>query len=223
MRDFVAGFLAAPAWAQVGMAFFALAFVVMLVGPRLTQRRHARRFTALASAAGMTTTRRDEFTEWFTIAVDGRSFEIRRELRVRGRGSSYRGPSGHLLVTSTKLSGSRWEMHQVDITPGRRLSLFGESPLSTGDPAFDGRFVVMQDGVPVRDGWLDAPTRAAITSFFDTPFATGPVWVQASQLQHIAAAPWVDLDLGALTRFLSAQAELASALERTAGWRGPSS
>ena len=203
------------------MAFFALAFVVMLVGPRLTQRRHARRFTALA--AGMPTTRRDEFTEWFTIDVDRRSFEIRRELRVRGRGSSYRGPSGHLLVTSTKLSGGRWEMHQVDITPERRLSPFGESPLSTGDPAFDRRFVVMQDGVPVRDGWLDAPTRAAITAFFDTPAATGPVWVQAGHLQHIAAAPWVDLDLAALTRFLSAQAELASALERTAGWRGPSS
>lgn len=223
MQDLVAGFLAAPLWAQAGMAFCALAFVVMLVGPRLTQRRYARRFTALASAAGMPTTRRDGFTEWFTIAVDGRSFEVRRELRVRGRGSSDRGPSGHLLVTSTALSGGRWEMHQVDVTPGRKPSAFGESPLSTGDPAFDRRFVVMQDGVPVRDGWLDAPTRAAITAFFDTPAATGPVWVQSSQLQHIATAPWVDLDLAGLTRLLHGQAELASAFERTAGWRGPSS
>ena len=220
MQDLVAGFLAAPLWAQAGMALFGIAVVVTIVGPRLTQRRYARRFGALAAAAGMPTTRRDEFTESFTIAIDGRPFEVRRELRVRGRGSSYRGPTGHLLVTSTALSGGRWQMHGVDITPGRVASLFGEPPVSTGDPSFDSRFVVMQDGVPVRDGWLDAPTRDAITSFFETPVATGPVWVQAGQLQHVAAATWGDLDLAALTRLLRRQAELAGALERTAGWRG---
>ena len=220
MQDLVAGFLAAPLWAQAGMALFALAIVAMLVGPRLTQRRYAAKLAALAAAAGAPTTRRDEFTEWFTIAVDGRPFEVRRELRARGSG--YRGPTGHLLVTSTPLSGSRWEMHEIDITPGRLPSLFGGPRLRTGDPAFDARFVVMQSGVPVRDGWLDAPTRAAVTAFFDTPAATGPVWVQAGQLQHIGGAKWTDLDLAALTGLLRGQASLASALERTGGWRGPS-
>lgn len=221
MDDLVAGFVAAPLWAQIGMGVFALMFVVMLVEPRLKQRRYTAALAALAAAAGAPTTRRDAFTEWFTIAVDGRPFEVRWEFRVRGRGSSsYRGPTGHLLVTATPL-GSRWKTHQIDITPGRVPALFGGPPLRTGDTTFDGRFVVIQDGVPVRDGWLDAPTRAAVTAFFDLPAATGPVWVQDQQLQHIAGATWRTLDLAALTVLLRRQAELATALERTAGWRGP--
>lgn len=219
MDDAIVALLVAPVWAQIGLAFFALAFVVMLVGPGITQRRYAARLKALAAAAGAPTTRRDEFTEWFTIAVEGREFEVRRELRVRNR--SYRGPTGQLLVTSTPLSGSRWKMHQIDITPGRVPSLFRRPTLSTGDAKFDERFVVIQDGVPVRDRWLDAPTRAAVMVFFDTPAATGPVWVQDQQLQHLAGDEWDGLDLEALTGLLRQQAMLATALERTAGWRGP--
>ncbi len=219
MDDAIAAILVAPVWAQIGMAFFALTFVVMLVGPSLSQRRYAAKFASLAAAAAAPTTRRDEFTEWFTIAVDGRSFEVRRELRVRN--SSYRGPTGQLLVTSTPLSGSRWEMHQIDVAPGRVPKIFRRPTLSTGDPAFDGRFVVIQDGVPVRERWLDAPTRAAFVAFFDAPAATGPVWVQDRQLQHLAGDEWVKLDLAALTSLLRQQAILATALERTAGWRGP--
>lgn len=222
MQDLVAGFLAAPLWAQIGMAFFAVMLLVMLVEPRLKQRKYTAALAALAAAAGAPTTRRDQFTEWFTLEVEGRRFEVRREYRVRGRGtSSYRGPTGHLLVTSTPLAGSRWQTHQIDIVPGRVLSFFGGSRFQTGDAAFDGRFVVRQDGVPVRDGWLDTPTRTAVTAFFDQPAATGPIWVQDQQLQHIADATWHTLDLAALTALRRRQAELATALERTAGWRGP--
>jgi len=218
MDDAIAALLVAPVWAQIGLAFFALTFIVMLFGPGFAQRRYAAKLLALAKAAGAPTTRRDEFTEWFTITVDGRTFEVRRELRVRN--SSYRGPTGQLLVTSTPLSGSRWEMHQIDITPGRVPALFRRPTLSTGDAKFDERFLVIQDGVPVRDGWLDAPTRAAIITFFDAPAATGPVWVQDRQFQHIAGDEWAKLDLAALTGLLRQQAKLATALERTAGWRG---
>lgn len=219
MQDLMAGFLSAPLWARIGMVFFAVAFLAMLVEPRWTRRRYAAAFSALASAAGAPTTRRDEFTEWFTLDVEGRPFDVRRELRVRGSG--YRGPTGHLLVTSTPLSGSRWKTHQVDITPGRAPSYFGAPPLATGDTVFDGRFVVMQDGVPVREKWLDPQTRAAVTAFFDQPAATGPVWVQEQRLQHLADATWrKSLDLATLTILLRQQAELAAALERTAGWNG---
>lgn len=223
MDDLIAGFRAAPFWAQVGMAFFAFTFLVMLIEPRIKRRKYATALAALAAAAAAPTTRRDEFTEWFTMTVEGRPFEVRRELRQgSGRGvSSYRGPTGHLLVTSTPLAGSRWATHQVDITPGRVPRFFGGPPLPTGDATFDGRFVVMQDGTPVREGWLDAPTRAAVTAFFDQPAATGPVWVQEQRLQHIAVATWHGLDLAGLTALLRQQAALATALERTAGWRGP--
>ncbi len=220
MDDALAAILAAPPWAQVAMVFFACTFVVMVVEPSLTRRKYASALAALAAAAGATTSRRDEFTEWFTMEVEGRPFEVRREFRARMR-NSYRGPTGHLLVTATPLAGRRWELHQVDIRPGRVSSFFGGRPPSTGDEPFDARFVVMQDGVPVRKGWLDAPTRAAFAAFFDQPAATGPVWVQEQQLQHLADGTWRRLDLAALTSLLHQQAALATALERTAGWRGP--
>jgi hypothetical protein len=223
MDDAVAAVLAAPLWAQIAMALFAATFVVMMVQPRLKRRKVAAVLADLARAAGAPTTRGDEFTEWFTMTVEGRPFEVRREFHSRGgrSGSSYRGPTGHLLVTSTPLAGSRWELHQVDITPGQVPTFFGGPPLPTGDATFDGRFVVMQDGVPVRDGWLDAPTRAAVTAFFDLLAATGPVWVRQQRLQHLAVETWTALDLPGLTALLRQQAALATALERTAGWRGP--
>lgn len=222
MSELIAGLQAAPLWAQIGMALFVLAFLVMLIEPRLKRRKYAAKLTALATAAGAPTTRRDEFTEWFTIEVDRRAFEVRRELRVRGRGTtSYRGPTGHLLITSTPLSGSGWEMHQIDVMPGRLPGFFGPTPLATGDTAFDNRFMTVQDGVPVREGWLDAPTRAALTTFFDAAGVTGRVWVQAQQLQHVAVEPWNVTDWATLHGLLRQQAALATALERTAGWRGP--
>ena len=217
-QELSAGFLAAPLWAQGGMAFFALAFVVMVVSPGVTRRRHAERLAALATAAGASTTRRDAFTEWFTTEVEGRRFEVRRELRSSGRGSSYRGPTGHLLFSTTPLAGSRWKLHQIEILQGRRPKLFGPAPLATGDAGFDARFTLRQDGVPVRDGWLDQPTRAAVTAFFDTPWANGSIWVQEEQLQHIMS-PWVGFYHESLLRLLRQQATLATALERTAAWR----
>ena len=89
-----------------------------------------------------------------------------------------------------------------------------------GDPDFDARFAVWQDGVPVREGWLDAPTRAAVTAFFDGPGVAGPVWAQEGRLTYVAVPP-ARLDEPKLTAILRRQAALASALERTAGWRGP--
>ncbi|MBK7971927.1 MAG: hypothetical protein IPK07_00990 [Deltaproteobacteria bacterium] len=222
-EDVSSGFLAAPLWAQIGMVLFAFTAVVMFVSPSLTRRRYTAKFAALADAAGAPTTRRDEFTEWFAIEADGRRFEVRRELRVRGSGggSSYRGPTGYLLITSTPLAGSRWELHQLEIVPGRLPSIFGAAPLATGDETFDARFLVRQDGDPVREGWLDPATRAAVTAFFDTPGVTGSVWVEARELRHLASAPWTGIDPASLPVLLRQQAALASALERTAGWRGP--
>jgi len=218
-QELSAGVQAMPFWAQIGVGFFVFTFVVMMLSPGVTRRRHAARLAALASAARATTTNRDVFTEWFTTEVEGRRFEVRRELRMRSRGSS-RGPTGQLLVTSTPLAGSRWRIYQMAILPGRLPTFFGPPPLATGDAVFDGRFMLRQDGVPVRDGWLDQPTRAAVTAFFDTPSANGTIWVQEQQLQHIMS-PWIGVDHESLVRLLRQQATLATALEVTAGWRGP--
>lgn len=221
MDELIAGVRDMPTWAQVGLSLFGLALVVMMVEPRVARRRVAAALARLATAFGAATTRRDAFTEWFTVTIEGRPFEVRREYRMRGRAGSYRGPTGHLLVTSTPLAGSRWQAHQVDIAAGRVPSLFGARPHATDDAAFDERFVVMQDGVPVREQWLDAPTRAAVTALFDTPGVTGPVWVQGQHLQVLRPERWSALDATGLTGMLRAQAALAMALERTAGWRGP--
>jgi hypothetical protein len=72
----------------------------------------------------------------------------------------------------------------------------------------------------VREGWLDQPTRAAVTAFFDTPWANGRVWVQEQQLQHLMS-PWAGIEHESLMQLVRQQAALATALERTAGWRGP--
>lgn len=221
MQEMIDGFLVAPFWAQVGMAFFALTFIVMLVEPGVRRRKYAARLRALAAAAGAATTSSDEFTEWFVTTVEGRPFEVRRELRVRSRGSSYRGPTGNLLVTSTPLAGSSWKLHQVDIVPGRVPKFLGGSPRLTGDEAFDSRFLVTQDGMPGRHGWLDATTRAAVTAFFDASADDGRVWVREQRLEYLVADAWRDLEFSTLTATLRQQAALATAFERAGGWRGP--
>lgn len=221
LEEFVAGWREMPGWAQAFVALFALTAVVMFVEPIVRRRRAAARLATLAQTARATVHREDAFTSWFTMTVDGRLFDVRRELRSTSRGSSYRGPSGHLLITSTPLAGPRWQMHQVDVSQARLPRFLRARMPKTGDAAFDGRFVVTEDGLPVRDGWLDAATRTAITAFFDLPTASGPIWVREQQLQHLADDTWLRLDLAALTTLLSRQAALAAALERTAGWRGP--
>lgn len=221
-EDFANGFGAAPLWAQAGMVLFALTAIAMFVAPGVTRRRYAKRFAALAEGLGASTTRGDEFTEWLSVEVNSRRFEVRRELRTRGGGtSSYRGPTGYLLVTSTPLASRRWELHQFEIVQGRLPSIFGAAPLATGDESFDARFLVRQDGDPVRDGWLDAPTRAAVTALFDMPGAAGSLRVEEHALRLLVTEPWDGIDPGSLRALLHQQAALATALERTAGWRGP--
>lgn len=219
--DVVAAVLAAPTWAQIGMAFFALTFVVMVVEPRLLHRRVAARFAALAAASGATVTPgSDQFTESFEVDRAGRRFTVRRELRETTRGSSYRGPRGHLLICATPLSSSRWQGHGVDIAEGGALPFFGSRPFVTGDVVFDKRFTAWQDGEPVRSGWLDAPTRDAVTAFFDGAPLSGSLWVQGGMLEYVAGAP-KGMDATALNKALHAQSAVAHAFERTAGWRGP--
>lgn len=223
MRDAIDGFLAAPLWAQLAMALFALTFVAMIVGPKVTQLRHRRRFAILAQARGARVTPgHDVFTASFQLEHGGRTFTVRRELRSRGGGASYRGPRGHLLVIETPLSSSRWKLHGIDVAQRGALARLGSSPLRTGDAAFDARFTVWQDGVPVRDGWLDATTRAAFSALFDLPALSGggTVWVQEGMLQCIHDTPEA-LDDAGLGAIVEKESDLATALDATAGWRGP--
>lgn len=126
------------------------------------------------------------------------------------------------MVTETPLSGSRWKMHGVDIAQRGALAGLGRTPFRSGDAAFDKRFTVWQDGVPVREGWLDGPTRAAFTAFFDLPSVAGKgtLWVQEGLLQYINDAP-DRLDDAGLTEILDQQVALAVALETTTGRRQP--
>ncbi len=223
MQEAIDAMRVAPAWAQVGIALFVLAFLAMIIGPRLTQRRARKRFAALAQARGARVVPgSDVFTASFSVEQGGRRLTVRRELRSSAGGSSYRGPQGHLVVSETRLSGSRWKMHGVDIARRRALTWLSGATFQSGDAAFDARFRVRQDGVPVREGWLDGPTRAAVTTFFDLPSVAGAgaVWVQEGLLQYVNDTPNA-LDPARLTAILEQQAALAAVLERTAGGRGP--
>lgn len=213
----------APLWARLLVPLFVLAALASAIEKPWRRRRARDAFARLAGALHQPVTTIDWVTETFSLEAARRAFEVRREWHTRHSGagvSSYRGPLGHVLVTSTPLAGSRWELHQVDIAPLAMAARRSGDP-TTGDAEFDARFRVRQDGVPLRDAWLDEPTRAAITTLFDVAGVTGPVWVQAQRLQVLRQEPWFDLDAASLTRALDAQAALALALERTAGWRGP--
>ncbi len=116
-----------------------------------------------------------------SVHRDGRRFTVRRELRDATSGPSYRGPRGHLLMCETPLAHSRWERHGVDIAEEGSLPPIGAAPFITGDATFDRRFTAWQDGEPVREGWLDATVRSAVTAFFDAAPLSGSLWVRAGR------------------------------------------
>ncbi len=222
LTDLVAALAAMPLWAQVFLGLFALAFVVMAVGPSREYRRYRALLEGLATDLGATAARgRDKWPVSFATAVDGRAFTVSYDYRRSGRGGSYRRPGGHLLITSTPLAGNRWALHQVDIIQVSANRLLRALEAKMGAGSSDERFRVVNDGVPVREGWFDADTRAAVNAFYDTTVARGPLGVKEQRLLHIVSAPWGGIDGPALRMLLQRQAAVATAFERTAGWRGP--
>ena len=217
LQDIIAGFQAAPPGAQIAMVLFALAFVSMIVGPSLTRRKHRRHFTTIVRGLDAELPASRDYPFVTRADAAGRSFQLRHDLRTSSRHSSYRGPTGHLLITATRLAGSRWQMHQVDVQPVPKwLSGLASRTRMTGDADFDGRFILREDGLPAREGWLDAPTRQAITHFFATASKPGALWIREGDLQFLTGQPWMDVDAPAVRRLMEAQAVLADALERTA-------
>jgi hypothetical protein len=213
----IAGFQAAPFWAQIAMVFFAFTALVMMTAPSLTRRKHRRHLDDIARGLGQGPSTSRDWPYVVPVNAADRAFEIRYDVRSSGR-NSYRGPTGQLLITATRLAGTRWSMHQVDVKPvGKWLSKLLSGQRTTGDATFDSRFMVRQDGLPAREGWLDAPTRDAITRFFERAPKPGVIWLREGDLQFIMPQPWTDLDGPAVRRLMENQAALAAAFERTAG------
>jgi hypothetical protein len=212
----IAGFLDAPLWAQCAMVGVAILAVVLGLGPAYDRRRYAQRLAALAASAHAPLVRGAAGFCAFSVQSDGRTFEVRHD--YWSTRTTPGGPRGHLLLVSTPLADSRWEMHNVDVrlatAAWRRFA--PAAALASGDPDFDARFLVIQDGVPVRDLWLDAPTRAAITAAFDASSGETRVLVDRGHLVHVTLPRWMGITPSVLPSLLSTQAALASALERTA-------
>ncbi|MEO7156035.1 MAG: hypothetical protein ABI039_00655 [Vicinamibacterales bacterium] len=221
MQEAIDGFWIMPGWVQVAVTLFALTFLAMVFGPKVTQRRARQHFAALAQTRhARVVPGHDVFTASFSVEQAGRTFTVQRELRSTTRGGSYRGPRGHLIVIETPLAHSRWKMHGVDIAQRGALARLGGTPVRSGDAVFDKRFTIWQDGVLVRENWIDGTTRAAVTAFFDLPSiaGAGTVWVQEGRLHYLNDAP-ATLDETGLTAILEQQAALAAALEATASGR----
>ena len=215
MQDAIAGFQAAPFWAQVAMVCFAALAVYMLFESTFSKRKFRNHFNSIARGVGAEPLGRDwPFT--FSTRSNDRTFTVTHDYRGGGKGSSYRGPRGYLLTTSTRLEGSRWPLHQVDVTRVPKfLSRLVSRKRPTGDSDFDSRFIIVEDGLPVRDGWLNADTRKAIASFLADAPLDGRVWIHEGELQYVMADPWKGIDGPAIRALLQRQAVLAAALERT--------
>ena len=116
-------------------------------------------------------------------------------------------------MSATRLAGDRWAMHQVDIAPLEAgLSWLVRNHQRTGDA----RFVVTEEGLAVRDGWLDAGLRQEIARFFEAVPRPGLLWLHEGELLFTMSDPRKGVDAGALRALLQRQAALASGLERTA-------
>ncbi len=219
--DIVTEVAAAPVWAQVAMVVFAILSVMVITAPARQRREFGGKFEQLARGAGVAIARgRTRWPESFALTIDGRTLEVVHDYRSRGGGGSVRGPSGHVLMLRTSLRSPRWEVHGIEIQPGVPAWL-RSGAVSSGDAAFDARFYVRQDGVPVREGWLDPMTTDAVATFYNVAHADGPTWVSAQQLVHVVPPPWEYVLTTSLRQQLRALAGLASALERTAGYRVP--
>jgi hypothetical protein len=217
VQDAIAGFQSAPLWAQIAMGFFACTFLVMLVEPWVSHRRYRRQFDDIVRGLGQQPPRGGSWPFTARTTLGERQFEITYDLRRSGRGSSYRGPRGRLLITTTRLANPKWSMHQIDISRVEGLlSRLASRRRATGDPSFDGRFMVVEDGLPVRDGWLDAEMRTAIARFFDEARLPGVIWIREGELQFLMQDPWTGIDAPAIRALLEHQAALATALARTA-------
>jgi hypothetical protein len=214
MQDAIAGFQAAPFWVQIAMVLFATMAVVSLVGPSVRKRKFRGRFNTIARRLGADPPGGDRpFT--ISLDVDGRTFNVTYDFRGGRTAGSYRGPTGYLLTTSMRLAGRRWPMHQVDVKKSNKfLSRLVSSRIGTGDPDFDARFAVFEDGIPVREGWLNGETRSALVSFLDSAPLQGALWIQEGALQYIMSNPWTGLDGPVVKALLQRQAALAAVLER---------
>jgi len=187
----------------------------MFVEPRVRKRRFRSQFNAIARGLGTEPPPGLDWPATVATTVEGRRFEVRHDFRGSSRGSSYRGPHGYLLFTATRLAGERWPLHQVDVSPtGGALSRLIRGVRPTGDAGFDASLMVVEDGLPVRDGWLDATTRASLTRFFDEARIPGLLSVREGELLFTIQNPWTGVDGGTVRSILTSQAELATALER---------
>jgi hypothetical protein len=215
MQDAIAEFLRAPLWAQVAMTAFVLVIAASAAGSYVTRRRFRGRFTAIAQALGARAVPSRGAPASFQSSVNGRLFEVRYEHINNARQESHRGPEGHLLFTSTRLD-EPGRPHQVEITvAGALVSRLSASLQATGDRDFDARFVVREDGPPVRDGWCDAEVRQRIVELYDGIAPDSRLAIGDRRLLVTLREPWTGIDGTALRSLLERQAALAMALERS--------
>jgi hypothetical protein len=219
VQEALAELARAPVWAQLMIALFVLMTLAGAIVPSMSTWRHRRRFEVIAADLGQSATRADNGRHSLALTVEGRSFDVMLSYRGSGAQSSaasYRGPRGDLLELATVLRGNGWSMHQADIARVRKLAdaISGTTPTPSGDAEFDESFRVLEDGLPFRQRWLDAPTRDAIRALFDVLPPHAIVWLREGHLVTIVPTPWTGVDGPAVRVILQRQAALGSSLER---------
>jgi hypothetical protein len=214
MQELVAELGRMPLYAQLFIALAAAYFIYGLLAPTLRDRRCRQRFTALAERFGQRIASSKDGPATFPVTVDQRVFRISHEYRgssAQSSATTYRGPRGHVLVVSTPLAGETW--HLVDIARLNKIvhAVSGATRTTTGDAAFDADFRVLEDGLPVRERWLNAQMRAAVRQLFETLPPQTVVAIQEGTLVSTMMTPWPEAD--ALRAAVTQHAAFAAVLE----------
>ena len=220
VQDAIAAIQVAPLWAQIAMGFFAVMVVIFFAEPPVRRRKFRRHFDAIAIGLGRQPPAGRGWPVVFSVDVAGCTFDVAHNFRQTDRSGPSRGPTGFLLITAGKLAGKRWSMHKVEVSKAGALGKwFASSKRLTGGADLNPSVLVVEDGVPARDGWLDAATRGEFARFLAEAPLDGVIWIRDGELSFIMQNPWKRIDGPGVRALLERQCALISALDRATAAR----
>ena len=181
------------------------AFLLFVVGSialgNRARRRRAKAFEAWASLYGTKVEWVNETSGRFAVTFEDREIEFMDVRRGGGIGSE--SSAAQYLMVATRLHGTSWDLHSVDITRRWKTS-----------EVFEESFKIHDLGLPMRDGWLSAAVRRAIGASFAPANRVRKISIDAGQLVFLLSDAPGGIAKQSVDSLVASVAELATQLER---------